>query len=244
MIKEAEKLLRDYIFPENYTCELCGAEIFAGRLCFSCEKTVEMNDKHTCPVCGRKTAKSEICIECKARLPEFKKAVSAMVYGGGAVGLIAKFKNGGAYLADYFAELLLPKIKTFPHIDGITYVPMTKKAYSARGYNQAYRLAKSLSAFTGIPLLKDALAKICETRGQKTLGRAERAENLLNCFKADAKLVKGKSVLVVDDVLTTGATLDAVVSKLKKAGAAEVFAATAASVEYKIIPSQNNNGQK
>lgn len=229
---EILRFLKESLFPQNYTCELCGMEIFSGRLCGECGKTFELNDGETCPVCGRKTIRSEICTECKAHLPEYKKAVSAVCYSGAGANLIAKFKDGGGYLAEYFAEILKPKLGSLPPFDAIVYIPMTKKALNKRGYNQSYLLAKSISKITGAPVLIDAVVKIKETALQKSLGRAERLKNLSECFKADKSLVSGKSLLVADDVLTTGATLDAVCSKLKKAGAKEVCAATAASVEY------------
>lgn len=231
-LRKIGKLITENLFPQNFTCELCGIEIFNGRLCPDCAETVVLNNGETCPVCGRKTCKSEICIECKAHTPEFKKAVSAMNYSGGAVRLISMFKQGKAYLAGYFSELLIPKIKTFPTLDGLVYVPMTAKSVKKRGYNQSRVLAERISEAMGIPVLKEAVAKDKDTPEQKCLSRDERLKNLIKCFKADKNSVNGKSILIIDDVLTTGATLDAVCAKLKKAGAKEVYAATAASVEY------------
>ena len=221
-------------FPKDYTCDICGIETFDTNLCPDCLKTVTFNDGSTCPVCGRKTVHPEICLECKAEVPKFKKAASPLVYDGGAVALIAKFKNGYGYLKEYFADLIVKKLEDFPRADCIVYVPMTKKAVNRRGYNQAELLAQSISERTEIPVLKDGLIKTKETAAQKTLTRKERISNLAECFKVENREgVKGKTVLLVDDVLTTGATSDAACKKLLKAGTERVYFVTAASVEYK-----------
>lgn len=221
------------LFPDDLTCEICGIEIFNGeRLCAKCRKTVAFNDGKTCPVCGRKTQSNQLCFECKAEAPIYKKGVSALVYKDGAITLIHKFKNGNGYLKDYFAELLLPKCKKLKNADGVCYVPMTQSAQTDRGYNQSQLLAKALSERLELPLI-DALTKEKETAEQKSLTRRERTKNLANCFKADKKSVKGKTLIVADDVLTTGATADAVAAALLKADAKAVYFAAVASVEYK-----------
>ena len=233
------KWLGDKFFPENFTCELCGREIFdGGRLCYRCAEKVTFNDGKTCPVCGRRTATAELCIECKAFAPKYKKAVSSIVYADGGAQLIYKFKDGNSYLKDYFAELLAAKCATFG-VDGICFVPMTKGDERKRGYNQAELLARSLSVRLGIPVLEGALVKTKRSQAQKTLTFEERKENLRGCFKADKSVVKGKKILLVDDVLTSGATADAVCAELLKRGAAEIYFATAASVEYELKTAEN-----
>lgn len=222
-------------FPENFTCELCGREIFdGGRFCADCAKTVQFNDGETCPVCGRKTATSTLCLECKAFAPAYKKAASAIVYADGGAKLIYKFKHGNAYLKDYFADLLQDKCAEFANADGICFVPMTKSDARKRGYNQAELLAKALSERLSVPLIKNALTKVKKTEQQKSLSKAERENNLKGCFKADGKVVKGKTLILVDDVMTTGATAEAVCTELKKRGALAIYFVTAASVEYKV----------
>ena len=122
-----KKLLNE-IFPPSLTCDICGRETFDGRnLCPECAKTVTFNDGETCPICGRKTAAGEVCLECKADTPAYDRAVSAMVYRDGGVALILKFKRGGAYLKEYFADLLAPKCRQFAVADGVCFIPMTKK---------------------------------------------------------------------------------------------------------------------
>lgn len=233
-LSNIKKALSETLFPKSFTCDICGIETFDANICPDCLKTVTFNDKSTCPVCGRKTARPEICLECKAETPLFKKAASPLVYDGGAVTLIAKFKNGYGYLKEYFAGLICAKLENFPKADCIVYVPMTRKAVRRRGYNQAELLAESLSERTQIPVLKDGLIKDKETAEQKTLSKKERAVNLAGCFKVGNRAaVKGKTVILVDDVLTTGATADAACKKLLQAGAKCVYFASVASVEYK-----------
>lgn len=234
------KWLKNMLFPENFTCELCGREIFdGGRLCADCNERVIFNDGETCPVCGRKTASSSLCLECKALAPKFDKAASAIVYEDGGAELIYKFKNGCAYLKDYFADLLEKKCSDFCDADGIIYVPMTKKDERKRGYNQAELLAKALSSRLDIPLIKGAVVKVKQTEPQKSLTKDERMDNLKGSFRADKKAVNGKTLILVDDVMTSGATAEILCTELLKRGAVKIYFATAASVEFKIRTAEN-----
>lgn len=162
----------------------------------------------------------------------FEKAVSPLVYTDGTIALIAKFKNGSPWLCGYFAKLIAEKMKSFPKIDLIVCVPATAAKKRERGYNQSDLLCRKLSEILNIPY-ENAIVKTRETRGQKQLSRAERVRNLDNCFRANRKSVGGKTVLIVDDIMTTGLTLESVCKALKKAGARKVYAATVASVENK-----------
>ncbi len=227
-------VLTDVFFPENFTCDICGIEIFNGdNLCEKCRDTVKINNELTCPVCGRKTLSSRLCLECKAQPPLYDKAVSPLVYSGGAQKLIAKFKHGQPYLKKYLARLMYAKSVSLTDAEAVCFVPMTRAAERDRGYNQSFLLAQELSEKMKLPLLKDAVKKIKKSASQKSLSRKERAENLKACFEADKSAVEGKTLILVDDVLTTGATADAVSAELKKCGAKKVYLVTVASVEYK-----------
>lgn len=233
MIKTVFNELSDALFPGNYTCELCGIEIFdGGNLCRKCAETVTLNDGATCPVCGRRTEVNQVCLECKSSSPSFRRAASALVYKDGAVRLILKFKNGNGYLKEYFADLIAPKCSDFTGADAICYIPVTAKAERRRGYNQAELLAHALAKRLSLPVLDGALTKIKETPEQKKLTKAERESNLKGCFRAERELVKGKTLILVDDVLTTGATAEAATVQLKKRGAKDVYFVTVASVEF------------
>lgn len=223
------RLIADCFDSRNMTCGMCGVEIFDGFLCGDCAAELSPNDGATCPVCGRMTEAEEICIDCKANLPLFKRAASPLDYSGGTIKLISAFKQGRPYLCGYLAHIMKPCADSLPKADCIVCVPLGKKSLKRRGYNQSELLAKELAALCGIPFFKDGVQKVANTAEQKYLTRAERAENLKNAFKASPRL-KGMRVLVVDDVMTTGATLDSVTAAIKKVGAEEVYAVSAASV--------------
>lgn len=228
------KTVRDALFPADLTCDICGRETFGTNICEDCSKTLTFNDKEICPVCGRRTARSEFCFECKDEPPLFEMAVSAFVYKGGAAQLIKKFKQGNGYLKKYLAEAIIKSLKDFPEFDCIVCVPMTRRSELKRGFNQSALLAKELSERVGKPYVTGAVEKRKETGEQKALTRKERSKNLSGCFRVvKREEIKGKHVLVVDDILTTGATANEMARALLKSGAKEVYLATAASVEYK-----------
>ncbi len=123
--------------------------------------------------------------------------------------------------------------REFADAEAITYVPMYPRDRRARGYNQSRRLAEELSRLTGVPCVRYT-EKFRPSKKQKSLGALTRRENLAGCFRLVDRSCKHKRVLLVDDVLTTGATGDAVAALLKKAKADKVYMLTFASVEYKM----------
>lgn len=166
-------------------------------------------------------------------MPIYEYARSPLVYEGGTKKLVSAFKNGRPFIAKYLAPLMVQALKGVPQADGIVFVPMTDSSLRDRGYNQAELLATEISKATGIPVLYGAVEKIKDTPDQKKLSRAERLKNLQACFKVDKRLVRGKRLILVDDVLTTGATVESIAQALKKAGKCSVFVITSAAVEYK-----------
>lgn len=108
-------------------------------------------------------------------------------------------------------------------------VPITDKKKRRRGFNQSEEMAKTISEATGIPLLTDALIKTKETLPQMELKRDERLENIKNCFKIKKEReIKDKMIILLDDVYTTGSTMEECAKTLKQAGAREVWGLTAA----------------
>lgn len=243
--KSVLDLIIEGIAPKDYTCDICGVETFGSNFCADCFKTVRLNNEQTCPVCGRKTFRPELCMQCKSKPPLYKKAVSAFVYEDGVVALIAKFKNGKQHLKEYFSDKIAERLHGFPPLDCIVYVPLSKKSLYKRGYNQGRLLAKALSKRIGTPTAYGAIKRVKVGRVQKGLTGAERAENVKGAFKIKKREeIKGRRVLLVDDVMTTGSTVDELCRILLKAGALAVYVATVASVEYKTPENRQDGSAK
>lgn len=179
----------------------------------------------------------EYCDTCKNFFVSVDVARSVFDYTDDVRFLIRKFKFDGAkHLATPFAKYMLPiMLKNFPRADAMIFVPMTKKAYKKRGYNQTELLAKELFVQTNLPIL-DVVVKKRETKNQVKLKRAERLKNLQDAFSVtDKTAIAGKRILIIDDVLTTGATAETIAKLLKEKGAAMVYLITVASVPDRSI---------
>lgn len=220
-------------FNPKWKCIVCGREIFEeGYLCEHCKKEMPYNNGAICGHCGRAVVAFEpYCTTCKNVLVALDLCRSCFVYAPPISNLIQKAKYENArYLLDYFAQMLaLEYSKNFFRADYLTFVPMTEKAYRDRGYNQSQILAEKLSERIGVPML-DCIKKVKDTKRQATLGRADRLKNLSEAFRViDKSAVKGKSIMIIDDVSTTGATAQVIAERLKIAGAKQVFLLTVAS---------------
>lgn len=223
--------------PKNHTCNLCGKEVFSGNdFCDECNDMMKANDGIICQNCGRTTnIPTNRCYSCSGEWA-VDKARSAFLYEDGAEMIIKKLKYGGK---KYLAEILAPYlknvyIKNLFAPDVITYVPMTRKKEKKRGFNQAKLLADNLAKIVDNRSIA-LLAKIKETEEQKQLDLKERQENLAKCFKLiDKNSVKGKKILLIDDVLTTGATAHVIAKELKRGGAESVYLLTVASVQRRL----------
>ena len=233
VLKDLQKLF----YPRNLTCSVCKRENFSNRsICDECYNSLPFNKESICGHCGRVAAyPTEYCDYCKNRQTSVDSSRSAFEYLDPIRQLVMRFKYGGEkYLREFFAEELKPVfLKHVGYADVIVYVPTTNKKVRQRGYNQGEVLAREFRRFSQIPVV-DAIQKIKETESQVGLTLKERRENLKGSFKVvDKKAVKDKRVLIIDDVMTTGSTVENIAEKLKSAGAREVIVLTVASVNFK-----------
>lgn len=223
-----KEYLLSLLYPRR--CPVCH-EIAAPRrslVCPACEKKVSFVKEPTCLRCGKEIAAREIeyCYDCSRRERSFTQGFALAIYDETMRQSIRQFKNGGRIeYADWYAAALWERYQQPLRqlaADGMAPVPLHRSRLSRRGYNQAEVLARRLSRLSGIPVWPKALVRPRKTVAQKYLGARERSQNLEGAFAAGRQSVAGRTVLLVDDIYTTGGTAEACTRVLLRAGARQV----------------------
>lgn len=210
--------------------------------------TIDWLYPNVCPCCGNYIDhNADFCAECKSAITPYcgnhsingaDGFAAYCIYDENIKGAILGFKKdrcGNSYYA--FACGIAEAVGKSPFAgdaDIIVPIPSSKKSMKERGYNQTELIAKELRFLLGIPYI-NILVKTKDTKVQKRLGMRERAENVSGAFTVSSKApdLKGKRLLVIDDVCTTGSTLSEAAKVLKEAGAGKVYTATFAKTELK-----------
>ena len=202
-------------------CADCEGEIDTPRaFCARCEAALEWIAPPACPRCGAWTLDGR-CGECPGKDFLFAGAVALGRYEGRLRDAVLRLKFRGArHLADDFGRRVAERLPR--RFDGVLAVPLAGWKLFSRGYNASELLAERAAAHAKLPYLRGALRKVRRTRPQAKLSLEERRRNPRGAFRA--RRVSG-ALLLVDDVLTTGATANACVEALRTAGASEVHVA-------------------
>lgn len=205
--------INKYICPDNFKCIFCGADIadFSHKpYCSSCEKILPFNCGKCCKICAESiNNEQEICDFCQREKRSFKKLFAPFRYEGIVKKSVLEFKHESKkYLAKGFAIILCEMIKDI-RFDYITYIPKTDEKI----YNHSKTLAEEISKLLNVPCVK-MFSKVKATKPQKSLPAAERTENVKDAFLINF-VATNKTILLVDDVATTCATLEACASKSK-----------------------------
>ena len=240
--KNIFNLISKEFYPSGYKCLICREELNSNTLysfCDDCISKLPFNIGKICVKCGEPIGgMGEYCIHCKNVKPHFKKNVSVFLYKHPIDSLIRKFKfDNQKYLGDTLGNFIASEVvKMGVNFDVVIPAPMYHTRKKKRGYNQAELLCNPLKEKLGLNVDCEVLEKVRDTLNQAKLTRSERIENLENAFRVlNKSKVKGKTILIVDDVFTTGTTMNECSKTLLDAGAKEVYTITLAHANTKIL---------
>jgi ComF family protein len=233
----ARRLLDAILPPQCLSCRDLVAE--PGQLCAQCWSDVRFIDAPYCAVCGRPfefdTGPDALCGDCAAHLPAYTRARAVMIYDEASRDLILGFKRGDRLEgAPAFGQWMARSGRSL--LDGadlILPVPLHRRRLFSRRFNQAAVLAHAIGKSAGIPVLADGLVRKKPTPSQAGLSRSGRYRNVRGAFAVRPRYkeaLRGLHVILVDDVMTTGATVESCTKTLLRGGAASVSVITLARV--------------
>lgn len=217
------------------SCALCQLPSHTAPICSACAQDLPVLSETRCPQCALPLSPAQsACPDCARHRPNFGAAYAAWAYDFPIDSLIRDFKYGHhLYLGGFFAEHLARTIELDlsttgqPRPDLIVPMPLHPNRLRTRGFNQAAEIARHLAKHFDIPCAYDALIRVQDTPPQAGLHRDARWRNLVGAF-ASTQPLTNKRILLVDDVLTTGASLSACADVLRHAGAGRVDVAVVA----------------
>ncbi len=222
------------------TCYACRRDLplgAAGPLCQDCQAAVQHIGLRYCVSCGKPLPDGGAhCARCRREKKRSRKCAllrSAVVFGPQVRAVVHAFKYADqSYLASCLAQCMAQYWTAYPELARgqlLVPVPLHSRKLKARGYNQSELLARSLGKQLHLPVNTSCLVRVRNTPSQTTFGREGRLQNMLGAFAVtEPQLIKGKTLVLIDDVATTGATLEGCAAALRAAGAKEVMAYTLA----------------
>lgn len=220
--------LVDLLFPLR--CAVCDDIVPAGegRVCRECRRKIRYICEPRCMKCGRQLmdGAKAFCAACERTPHVFDKGIALYDYQSMKKSIYRfKYKKRCEYAAFYAQDLydhLKSEISAM-NVDAIIPIPLHKSRQKSRGYNQAQLLAEQLSKLTGVPLEKNLVRRIRKTVPQKQLDAHGRQNNLKKAFNIKPNVVKLNKTILIDDIYTTGSTIDAVARELKRRGVGTVY---------------------
>ncbi|TCO76474.1 ComF family protein [Marinisporobacter balticus] len=223
----------NFIYPRNIYCILCGKSIEKTEkysLCNACREKIKFIDDHSCEKCGKPLAElyfQSKCPDCIKTNHAYTKGFSCVEYDDYTKKLVHKLKyKNDRYLSYHMAEMMIEKLQKqgVEDIDLIIPTPLHKKKERKRGFNQAYLLAKYIGKAMNLKVDRKSLIKAKETQSQNQLSKDERKNNLKDAFYVVSKdAFKDKKILIIDDVYTTGSTMNACSEEILKAKPRGIF---------------------
>ncbi len=223
------KELLELVYPEKHVCFLCGYQdlsIHNEHLCASCQQKMIKLEQPLCHICSKPLAEAiGVCRECVQMPKEFERAIAVYSYEGTIKQTISDFKyHGKSYLYKIFSWQMVELLKkeNLTDFDQIVPVPLHSYKEVKRGYNQSKLLARDISSNLGMPMV-ELVKRTKKTKPQNKLATYERWHNMTGAIDIKKSKKVGKKILLVDDIYTTGATMNACAKVLKREGASIVI---------------------
>jgi ComF family protein len=213
----------DVLYPGR--CFVCSGASGPSLLCTACSVELPLLPEDCCPQCALPSVAGQLCGKCQRSAPAFDSTLACFFYRFPAGSMVHALKYGQRIeFAAFFADALAGRLRDRAAAgmpDVIVPMPLHRNRLMARGFNQAAEIARPLARQLGLPLELDGIRRLRDTPAQVGLPLAARSANLRGAFESKRRW-DGLRVAVVDDVMTTGASLSEVAKVLKRAGAAHV----------------------
>lgn len=231
--RRVKDIILQLLFPRR--CPVCDGIVrpFGEKICLECLSKLKPVTPPWCMRCGKKlTEEREFCSDCQRRKHKYTRARTLYEYTKAAPSIYRFKYNGRQEYGEYFGEEMGRYLGDFVrqiHPDVLIPVPLHRKKLRKRGYNQAAVLARSLGRELNLPVDEKLIKRVKNTAPMKRLNPVERQNNLKKAFimgRNDVKLYD--RVILVDDIYTTGTTLDEIAALLKEHGVSEVYCVTLA----------------
>ena len=230
-LKDVGLAFRKALNPEGYVCYVCGKELDEKHrehsLCEKCLGKLPYRQAETCPVCGKYVTRPGPCVACNnANLP-YKKAYAPFDYSGSIRSMVVNYKDRSKpWLHTYIAKFLIDYAKGMElKGDYIVYVPSSEQAIKRRGFEHNKKIAEALANALDIPLI-EPLRRVFQKKDSRNLTTEERYANVRGAFVIkdgyDRTELIGKSILLIDDVMSSGATITTCAQVLKLNGVREI----------------------
>ncbi len=240
-LKNLKNSILNFLLPP--LCLMCAEPVgSASTLCPDCWKKIKFIASPFCARCGMPfdfpVSEGTLCGVCLAEEPPYETARAAMLYDEDSRKLVIGFKNDRTYAAPALAAWMhRAGSAALAESDALVPVPLHPRRLFQRRYNQSALLALEIGKLTGKPVLLQTLRRIRDTESQGHMKRKERRENVRGAFalrKRDKALVAGKTITLIDDVMTTGATVEECARALLKSGALRVHILTLSRVKTNV----------
>lgn len=219
----------ELIYPRRCPVCECILEIGGNKICKTCKQKLPYIKEPKCKKCGKSIEGEEVeyCYDCSRHQHEYEQGVAVFEYDDQIKASIYRFKykNKREYADFYVQEIIRcygDKIKNW-NPDVLIPIPLHKSKYKKRGFNQAEIVAKKIGKKLQIPVANKVLIRQKKTMPQKELSTKERQNNVKRAFKIVDNKVKLQVVVLIDDIYTTGSTIDAATRVLKESGVYKVY---------------------